>query len=277
MQRLVTTLVLGIAFGVATTAGFGVGEPRGQTLAQSSALMSLKADAGLLGPVRTIVKSEASFGEDHQTIDDAVPTLTHISEFDRNGNLTKVLKYSSNGSLSKSTDFDFAENGYLRSVVEYSRDGTILVKIVGSHDDERNIVEITAYDSDDLVLRLGELVYDGAGRIVEVRVYETDRSLLGRIAYTFDSEGRQIREDSYDKDGLKSSRQWDWTSAPESTKSIITESDGSVYLRSSSTHQFEYDGKGNWTKKVTRSEITLSDSEDVMTASATYRVFSYYP
>lgn len=116
--------------------------------------------------------------------------------------------------------------------------------------------------------------YDDTGNLREKEMYGNDGKLWLRYVYTLREKQRE--ELAYSSDGSLNQKQ---VSALDEKGNVIEEvyfnaKDGSVRNRYS--YQYQFDSKGNWTKRTTAKLVTKDGKSAFEPAWVTYRTITYY-
>lgn len=115
------------------------------------------------------------------------------------------------------------------------------------YDDKKRLIEKTwIQNNGDVWLRY---VYKYSGNQMENLVYGADGSVNQRYLYKLDDKGNQVEQ-------------------------TIFERDGSIRVKRSFT--YEFDGKGNWTKRSTSQVVMKDGRAQLEPASVQFRTITYY-
>lgn len=229
----------------------------------------LKSDAEdeeLKGKVKTV---ETETEDLSGTWADGKRKPSSTSYYNEKGYLTKRESYDYRGNLDTITVYGYIDGDRVSSSKyiehEYNPppmmmaptapgqakpkyDSRYSYKFKFKYDDKRNLIEKTWYSNDgSLWLRY---VYNFKGNQKEELVYSKDGSLNQKYIYALDAKGNEIEETVYE------------------TK------DDSV--RSKYSYVYEFDPKGNWTKRTTSKQITKDGKSSFTPYSVTYRTVTYY-
>lgn len=115
------------------------------------------------------------------------------------------------------------------------------------YDDKKRLTAKTWFHSGgDVWLRY---VYKYTGNRKEELVYSADGSLNQRYLYTLDEKGNEVEE-------------------------TIFETDGSIRMKE--TYTYEFDAKGNWTKRTTSARVMKEGRERSVPLAVHFRTITYY-
>ena len=101
---------------------------------------------------------------------------------------------------------------------------TLSSKETYKYDDKSNLIEDNSYYSDSSLNCKWTYKYDDKDNRIEANGYSANGSFNGKYINKYDDKGNQIEENYYKADGS---------------------------LDSKETYKYEFDGKGNWIKRIT--------------------------
>lgn len=237
-------------------------------LPQEPATKKLKSDAedeGLKGRVKTVFTEREDLSGTW-AVQGRKPSS--VDYYNEPGNLTKRESYDYKGNL-----FEVSVYGYLDGdramndkTVQYEYDPPPIAvaaapgqakskydpryhyKLKYKYDERGRLAEETWYGNDGKLWMRYVYKYDGDKK--EELVYSEDGSLNQHYLYTLDGKGDEIEEISYDVKG------------------------GAIENRYS--YSYEYDPKGNWTKRTTSKWLEKDGKGQFVAYSVTYRTIAYY-
>lgn len=283
--RLIAPLLLGLM--LATT-----------VMAQKK---SDREEMGLAGPVRSL------------TMETQEPEKARIKveqiNFDKSGNRTEVLKFSSDGTVQGKTVYSRDARANLVSETSYGASGAVYSKISHAYDASGRRSETLAINGEGKTTSKTSYTYDDAGRLAE-EIREAE-NFLGRLesrktVYTYDESGRLLSKsgvaemgsrthirNKYDYDGRLTGRTEQLSLAPpveysfDSKGNITDRKSGAGALRKGpfdfeEHYSYEHDSQGNWVKQtkqllvMTENPTTYSLRRDYKLVSTTYRAITYY-
>lgn len=228
----------------------------------------LKSDAedeGLRGKVRTVtVENEDLSG----TWSVGGRKKSAVEHYNEQGNLTKRESFDYRGNPSDITVYGYLDGNRVSNTESIQHnynpppmlvaapageaapkyDSRYSYKFTYKYDGKGNLIEEVWYGNDGkLWLRY---VYNFKGNQKERLVYSADGSLNQRSLHTLDAKGNEVEEIIYEP------------------------RDNSI--RSKYSYVYEFDAKGNWTKRTASKRATKDGSALFEPYSVTYRTITYY-
>jgi hypothetical protein len=221
------------------------------------------ADDGLRGTVKTVFEESEDLSG---TWSVQGKKRNSMEYYNQGGNLTKEELYDYMGNLSQIRVYGYIDGARVSDHKSIERpynpppivstsppgaakpksDPRYTNKFAFRYDAQKRLIEKTWFQSNgEVQIRY---VYKYSGNEREELVYAHDGSLNQRYIVVFDDKGNEIEE------------------------TIFETRDGSVRYKYSYT--YEFDAKGNWTKRVTSK--TLTKDGKFVPAYVTYRTISYY-
>jgi hypothetical protein len=235
---------------------------------QGDAAPKLKSDAedeGLKGRVKTVFRESQDLSGTW-AVGGRKPS--GMDYYDEKGQLTKHESYDYKGNLFQVAIYGYVDGARVRSdkTIQHEYDPPPIAvatspgeskqqydtrysyKFSYRYDEEGRLVEEVWYGSGGKLWM--RYVYKFAGDTREELVYAEDGSLNQRYVSTLDAKGDEVEETIYDvKDGSVSERR---------------------------SYSYEFDAKGNWTKRTTSKWATKEGQGQFVPAYVTYRTITYY-
>jgi YD repeat-containing protein len=115
--------------------------------------------------------------------------------------------------------------------------------------------------------------YDDRGNLTEKEMYLNDGKLWMRFVYKY--KDSQKEESVYSSDGSLNQK---YLSRLDVKENVIERTDFNVKdnsVRNKYSYTYEFDAKGNWTKRVTNKWVTKDDKTSFEPAWITYRTITY--
>ncbi len=221
-----------------------------------------------------------------------------LYKYDAKGNRTEEIFYSWNGTRTGKLLNTYDEAGQLLTATSYNEDDSISWKITCTYNAKGNKIEWLQSIAGVLRYRV-TYNYDDKNRIVEQETFEynkppnmrtTHAPEPGKIVYTYNDVKKTREVETYNEDGSHKEKRiylmdergnevgWKVFNADGSPrKTEVHWYDKTRLLRTLGgieSANFEYDSKGNWTKKVRL--IQAADTGEPEAYSAEYRVITYY-
>ena len=196
-------------------------------------------------------------------------------EFNKEGNLSELLGYKPDGTLSYKTKYIYNEEGVLIESKLYGKnwntkssykfdvngnkterqnyklDGGNGIKYIYNYDNKGNRTEDSVYEIDGSIRKKETFKYDEKGNVIEKIRYKTDLSVEYRYVYIYDENNNNVKTSKYKLDGSL-----DWSSENEydkygnEIKDITKDIEGKVLWQY--TFRYEYDKDNNWISRVRR-------------------------
>ncbi|MES2430996.1 MAG: hypothetical protein V4556_08665 [Bacteroidota bacterium] len=168
------------------------------------------------------------------------PTTTKEYKYDDNGNKIEEIEYDKEGKQSRHYTYTYDSKGNNTMLINYKTDGTMYSKTTWTYDDLGNA---TAYKLETPGYATSEqkYTYDNKGNKIE-EIWISRGVVDFRLVWTYDEYGNKIKEMKYKKQDT---------------------------FLDTVTWRYEYDSKGNWTKKTE----STSKGEDF---SIDERVITYF-
>ncbi len=253
--------------------------------------------AGLTGPVRTVRTETAYFSNRAGPWVEGPRNLSSIAHYDTGGNQTEELRYRPGGTLSEKLIFTYDANGNRTKIVVESPDGSPsttshtydargnLIRTAFptggtaaySYDEDGNQVQDAYYAADSSLLSRSVYRYDRAGNRIEATHYgsQPSRGYVSRTVFSYDAAGRLAGETSYGEGGAFTGQ----TASAYDTRGNKTEwsvFDHARRLKAKHTYRYEYDARGNWiVQRVTVLEALTEGTSEKPTA-VIYRTITYH-
>jgi hypothetical protein len=223
------------------------------------------ADDRLRGAVKTVLQESESLSGPAAGNDRKPSSMKY---YNQDGNLTKQERYDYKGNLSEITVFGYLDGARVSNSKGIERpynpppivmaspsgapkpksDPRYSNKFAFRYDSQKRLLEKTWFHSNgEVQIRY---VYKYSGNQLEELVYAHDGSLNQRYIVVFDDKGNEIEQTSFET------------------------RDGSV--RDKYSYTYEFDTKGNWTKRITSKSVTKDNKLSFEPAYAHYRTITYY-
>lgn len=169
------------------------------------------------------------------------PTIHKTYLYDTKGNHIDQLEYAIDGQQDRRYMYTYDDRGNVLTITGYKKDGSISSKTTYQYDNKNRrtdyLLETPGYANSSR-----KFVYDDKGNLVEEFWYNGKGATDFRFVRSYDAQGNKIEETSYKGNGQ-----------PVGT----------------TRYTYEYDKKGNWTKKTDLTE----DGTDFHTET---RTITYY-
>lgn len=188
--------------------------------------------------------------------DHGFPVGRQVNKRDPNGHLVETILSDPKGAL-VGRYVNVHADGKVAETVHYDREGKVFLREVNSYDEQARLSEVIYRAG---AKSLGKTIYryDSAGRRSETLFFMPDGSkaiapigpCLGahRITFTYDEKGRAHEAVSYEPNGaMKKS----WAYAYNDKGLMSEEKLEDSYDYTTNTHIYEFDSRGNWTKRTT--------------------------
>jgi hypothetical protein len=232
-------------------------------------LMYSREQAGLIGPVRTVVTVEKrdeggfvrTFGTSAETYNlqgAAIEKISHSADieihsgklvrldytdiyvYDSAGKLSQMVTYDPDGSFRQKLVFTYDGSGRLSEEKAYSREGNLFSKSVYAYDSEKrtSTMMLSIYIENRVIPSKSIFTYNAKGQWVKRLVYDSTGAVTDNTAFENDGRGNLIKETRYDKKGEPSY---------------------------ACNYSYKFDSRGNWIEK-----------QDSCTRVVTFRVVTYY-
>ncbi|MCX6290895.1 MAG: hypothetical protein NT126_03945 [Bacteroidetes bacterium] len=176
---------------------------------------------------------EGNMLESEEYTNDKSTYYKKVMKYDSIGQNIETNLYKLDGSLARKFLYDHDSNGNTIEQNIFEPNGTLSDKYKFIYDENGNELESTFYHSDGTLKSKLITKYDGQGNAIEMSSYSSNRTLDNRIISTYDEKGNPIAEDSYNENG-------------------------EVIMKVN--YKYEFDGKGNWTKRIETASIKPFDS-----------------
>lgn len=154
-------------------------------------------------------------------------TWRTIYSYDDNGNLIESNISSQDRGVEVKTIYQYDDNGDLIIEDMYDSEGYLEERIKRVYDANKNIISLIT-GNENKVNEINTYSYDEKGNPIEWTIIQDDE-LITNYTYIYDLKGNVIEGNSFYKDGT---------------------------LREKFTYKYDYDQKGNWTKKITYNELS---------------------
>lgn len=223
------------------------------------------ADDGLLGEVKTVFDENEDLSGTWAVSGRKPSSMEY---YNKGGNLTKSESYDYKGNLSEITVYGYIDGARVSEFKDIEQNYNPPPMVVATpsgapkpkydprysnkytfrYDDRKRLIEKTWF------LNTGEItvrdVYKYSGHQRETLVYSGDGSLSERLVSTFDDKGNKVEEAEFDT------------------------LDGPV--RDKYSYAYEFDAKGNWTKRVTSKWVTKDGKSSFVPQYVNYRTITYH-
>ena len=209
------------------------------------------------------------------------PDGTHfqrkVRSYSQGGQPSKEIVYAPDGALWHRMVWTYDERGAMTTAARYEADGTILSKEIFSYNGTTpKPVESVSQDKDETFFGRVVYRYDSAGRMVERSWVDDERKPVSRNVYAYDERGNLITVKVYDRqDALSSRWGYSYDDKRNRTEWLDYHPDGSLAGRQ--VYRYEFDDRGNWTKKVIADWISDGQAGTLEPSEVVHRTLSYYP
>ena len=182
--------------------------------------------------------------------DDGVALPKSTYSYDSTGHIIKAHHYQVNGSILLENTYTYDSDGWLKDDTQRRLDDDkLLSRKIYLQDAKLNLTQVSEFDwGDRLRSRIG-FIRDGQCRIIEAYGYTPNGSIKAKIKFSYDDRNNVIESTSNSSDG----------SSEEKHK-----------------HEYEFDGRGNWIKRVSSKLVTEGGRKSYRAERATYRKLTYY-
>lgn len=219
-------------------------------------------DESLQGRVKSVLteRQNLSGGAANQT-----RQPSSFATYSERGNKVRAELYDSKGNLTTITVYGYIDGNRVSNSesIQHEYDPPISgigpgpgirkfdsryeIRLTFKYDDKKRLTESTLFRSNgDPMLRY---VYNYQGKQKEELVYFSDGRLSRRNTSTLDDKGNKVEE-------------------------TVFERSGAVRLKQSFV--YEFDAKGNWTKRTASKVVTIDGREEVQPQTVYYRTITYY-
>jgi len=169
------------------------------------------------------------------------PTIRKTYLYDAKGNHIDQLEYTTDGQQDRRYTYTYDANGNMLTITGYKKDGAVSSTTTYQYDSKNRrtnyLLETPGYANS-----FRKFVYDDKGNMTEEFWYNGKGATDFRFVRSYDAQGNKIEETSYKGNGQ---------------------------LVGTTRYAYEYDKKGNWTKKTD----FISDGTDFHTET---RTITYY-
>lgn len=177
----------------------------------------------------------------------------------QNGKVTRIVAYDAKGKVETTHVNSYGKDGLLFEE-KYLAGGKLLGKTVYKHDQNGNLTEMRFY--------LG----NGARAIAPVG------PCLGahRMTYSYNKQNQPIKVVAYEANGEFKSR---WKYSYDAKGQITADIRETPWSKQAFAFEYEYDSRGNWTRKIVTKDYAsriAMDMENARATSVVSRDISYY-
>lgn len=263
--------------------------------------------ARLVGPVRTVRQERVLFvnppGRPSAWVEDE-RILTDVVRYDRAGRLIEKTSYAPDGAQSvrlvrtydvagrlaverlsdaadrpwRMTDYEYDTEGHLVLAVSTDADGDLWFRDVYRPNPDGTPARVDHHDPDGTLLHSARFTYDERGRIARRSLSDADGSVISGNAYTYGSTGNVVEVATQGRNGALVSR-WLFRHDEHGNEREWVELGAGGALRKKEAYAYEYDGQGNWLKRVTSEWIPRpggpAGAGIFEPAEAVYRTLTY--
>ena len=297
----------GVLFAFLLLAGLAASEPgRADVIAAMGAKHALPSTR-LVGPIRTVRQERVLFvnppGQPSEWVEDE-RILTDVARYDRLDRLIEKTSYAPDGAQSvrlvrtydaagrltverlydaadrlwRTTDYTYDAEGHLVLAVSSDADGDLWFRDVYRPNPDGTPARVDHHDPDGTLLHSARFTYDEQGRIARRSLSDADGSAISGNAYTYGPTGRVIEVASQGRNGALVSR-WLFRHDEHGNEREWVELGADGALRKKEAYAYEYDGRGNWLKRVTSEWVPRPDGPAgagvFEPAEAVYRTLTY--
>lgn len=220
-------------------------------------------DEGLKGKVKTVFTESEDLSGTWSVQERKPSSMEH---YDERGNLTKRISYDYKGNPSDVTVYGYidGERASLRKSISHEYNPPAMAVASSSGEAKRDPRYSYTF----------KFKYDERGRLLEKAWYMNDGKLW--LRYTYSYEGKRKEESVYAANGSLNQKYSYLTDdrGVEVEETVYETKDGSV--RSRYSYSYEFDAKGNWTKRVSSKWGNKDGVEGFHPYSVRYRTITYY-
>lgn len=204
-----------------------------------------------------LVSYDAQGNEVERTIYDDYGFLSgrQVNKRDRDGHLLERIVSDTDGAVMERQVYVYSD-GKLTETIHHDAKGAVELREVNRYDENGRLSEVVYYEGQKEAAKT-VYRYDAAGRGSEAIFYMADGSTaiapigpcLGahRMTYSYDSKGRSHKVVAYEPDGTVK-KSWLYAYNDKGLMSEVKLED--EYSRTTQVHTYEYDSRGNWTKRI---------------------------
>lgn len=217
-------------------------------------------DENLRGRVKSVLTERQDLGNP-SAVQKRQRSLFAI--YNEQGNKVRTEAYDSRGNLATITVYGYIDGSRVSNSEtirhEYDlggvgpgpgtskRDPRYQLRFTFKYDDKKRLTEFTRFrNNGDVILRY---VYKYDGKQMEESVYLMDGKLTRTNTSILDDKGNEVEEILYERSGA---------------------------VRMKQSFVYEFDAKGNWTRRTASKVVTIDGHEELQPQTVYYRTITYY-
>lgn len=185
-----------------------------------------------------------------------------IIKYDNSGSLLEVLSLTGDSIKTHRTTYKKSPDGKLieKSCVNTTAD-TLVYKTVDELDANGNTLVTKVYNKENNLVRIWRSQYDQMNNTTIYEEFDANDKLISKVTYDYSYyPDKTIKTDIIYTNGVITGKDF-FDVYGNSTKAIAYSGDKSNDITSKDVYKYEYDPKGNWTKKVEYENGEVSTSE----------------
>ena len=289
-------------------AGLAASEPSHADVIAAMGARHTLPSTRLVGPIRTVRQDRILFvnppGRPSEWVEDE-RVLVDIARYDRVGRLVEKTSYAPDGAQSvrlvrtydaagrltierlydsadtlwRTTEYTYDTAGHPILAVSTDADGDLWFRDVYRPNPDGTTARVDHHDPEGTLLHSARFTYDDRGRIACRSLSDADGSAISGNAYTYGPTGRVVEVATRGRNGALASR-WLFEHDEHGNEREWMELGADGALRKKEIYPYEYDGRGNWLKRVTSEWVPRPGGTDEAgvfePAEAVYRTLTYY-
>lgn len=231
--------------------------------------------AGLLGRVQTVRLETTDISGEGGRLVERSRGLVESNMFDSEGKQTEDAYYGADGSLIFKMDYAYDTAGGRIEKAVYDPHGALKEKESYTNDRGGSAISSSVYKADGALHSKSDSTYDDKGNKTEWLLYNARGALIDHWTYTYDPDGKKTEEARYYADGSLDARyvyRFDGGTLPTQ----LAKYNAAGVVVEEQKYDYEFDSKGNWTKKTTSKRMSGNDRSDFEPAEVASRTITYY-
>lgn len=203
--------------------------------------------------------------------------LFQTTQFDRDGKRVEKFHYRIDGVALPKTTYSYDNNGILLKENHYSAvSGKPYFEILYVYDSQGRLKEkIDKNIEDNKVLSRELYSHDLKRNYTELVEYNSDNVVRGKVGFTWNNQGKAGEVFSFSPKGETLGK----ATVTYGEKDLVAEmifslSDGSPEKKEK--YAYDFDGQGNWVKKILYHWVTEEEKSFYKLMNITYRTIVYY-
>lgn len=186
--------------------------------------------------------------------------------YDENGNVKEEDSYLKTESIQFKNIYEYDENGNVTSISRYNKDGGIEY-ITNSKYDGDKLISKETIDGDKKLGRVQKFTYDNKGNLIIECLKDGDEGIEHVTEYHYDNNGNKLGMVVKQDGNIVYKAGYSYDDHNSMTEFNVADDKNAV--KDSKFYRYEYDDKGNWTKKT----ISINGVETFVVE----RIITYLP